>query len=81
MEQNLQEFNTNQNLLEWSQRISDCKNSGMSMKDWCETNGITLSTYYNWQRKVFEAVKSAEENKDKTQFAEIRLPQRATPTV
>ena len=81
MEQSLQKFNTNQNLLEWSQRISDCKNSGMSVKDWCKVNGIPLSTYYNQQRKVFEAVKSAEENKDKTQFAEICMPQRGTPTV
>ena len=52
MEQNLQEFNANQKLLEWSERIASCRNSGMSVKDWCKANGIPLSTYYNQQRKV-----------------------------
>jgi len=55
MEQSLQKFNSNQNLLEWSERIASCRNSGMSVREWCKVNGIPLSTYYNQQRKVFEA--------------------------
>ncbi len=81
MEQSLQKFNAKQNLLKWSERIASCRNSVMSVREWCKVNGIPPSTYYNQQRKVFEAVKSAEENKDKTQFAEICMPQRGTPTV
>ena len=73
MEQNLQEYNSNQNLLEWSQRISEYRNSGMRVKEWCKTNGIALSTYYN-QRKVFEAAKSKAEGVSQPEFAEIRLP-------
>ena len=80
MEQNLQKFNANQNLLEWSQRISECRSSGMSVTAWCKANGIPLSTYYNQQRKVFEAAKSSSENNQKAQFTEIHLPQRiSTP--
>lgn len=75
MEQNLQKFNANQNLLEWSERIASCRNSGMSVKDWCKANGIPLSTYYNQQRKVFEAAKSTEESTTNTQFTEIRAVQ------
>lgn len=78
MEQNLQEFNSKQNLLEWSERIASCRNSGMSVKDWCKANGIPLSTYYNQQRKVFEAAKSTA-SEQKPKFTEIRLPQRGTP--
>ena len=59
MEQSLQKFNNSQNLIEWSERIASCRNSGMSVKDWCQANGIPLSTYYNQQRKVFEASKSS----------------------
>lgn len=77
MEQSLQKFNSNQNLLEWSERIASCRNSGMSVKDWCKTNGIPLSTYYNQQRKVFEAAKSSAVSEQKPQFTEIRLPQRS----
>ena len=79
MEQNLQQFNTNQNLLEWSERIASCRNSGMSVTAWCKANGIPLSTYYNQQRKVFAASKSSPESEQKSQFTEIRLPQRGTP--
>lgn len=72
MEQNLQEFNHNQNLHEWSRRIEDCRNSGMTVKDWCEANGIALSTYYNRQRRVFTAaVNNGVESKP--QFTEVRL--------
>ena len=58
MEQSLQKFNNSQNLIEWSERIASCRNSGMSVKDWCQANGIPLSTYYNQQHKFFEASKS-----------------------
>lgn len=74
MEQNLQEYNSKQNLFAWSQRISECRNSGMSVREWCKENGIALSTYYNQQRKVFEAAKKAAKDEDHTEFAEIRLP-------
>jgi len=79
MEQSLQKFNANQNLLEWSERIASCRNSGMSVREWCKVNGIPLSTYYNQQRKVFEAAKSSAASEQKSQFTEIRLPQRGTP--
>lgn len=77
MEQNLQKFNANQNLLEWSERIASCRNSGMSVKDWCQANKIPLSTYYNQQRKVFEASKSSPESEQKPQFTEIRIPKKS----
>ncbi len=74
MEQNLQKFNANKNLLEWSERIASCRNSGMSVRDWCKVNGIPPSTYYNQQRKVFEASRSSAESDQKPQFTEIRMP-------
>ena len=77
MEQSLQKFNANQNLLEWSERIASCRNSGMSVRGWCKVNGIPPSTYYNQQRKVFEASKSATESERKPQFTEIRLPKQS----
>ena len=81
MEQNLQEFNANPNLLEWSERIASCRNSGMSVREWCKVNGIPLSTYYNQQRKVFEASRSAAESGQKPQFTEIRIPKKShTPS-
>jgi len=46
----------------------------MSVREWCKENGIAPSTYYNQQRKVFEAAKTAAEGELHTEFAEIRLP-------
>ena len=74
MEQNLQKFNANQNLLEWSQRIASCRNSGMSVTAWCKANRIPLSTYYNQQRKVFEAAKSSETSEQKPQLCTTGCP-------
>lgn len=31
---------------EWSEKIQECQNSGMTVKEWCESSGIKLSTYY-----------------------------------
>ena len=77
MEQSLQKFNAKQNLLKWSERIASCRNSGMSVREWCKVNGIPPSTYYNQQRKVFEASKSSAVNEQKPQFTEIRLPKQS----
>lgn len=33
-----------------------CRTSGQTVPQWCGENGIAVSTYYAWQRKVFRAV-------------------------
>lgn len=32
--------------------VKACQESGLSIKDWCEMNGITKHTYYYWKRKI-----------------------------
>lgn len=56
MKQNLsiQTLGQRQRLLEWSKKVADCRQSGMSVKWWCTENGTTPKTYYSWQKKVFE---------------------------
>jgi putative transposase len=36
----------------WTERVRECHNSGMTVKDWCGQNNINLKTYYYWQRIV-----------------------------
>ena len=31
----------------WTKRITECKNSGMRVGDWCAENGINVKTEYN----------------------------------
>ncbi len=44
------------NLMEWSQRVADCRSSGLSVTRWCAEHSIKPKTYYNWQKKVFAAM-------------------------
>ena len=42
-------------LRHWTERISQCRNSGMTVKAWCERQNINIKNYYYWQRRVCEA--------------------------
>ena len=44
-------------LQEWTTRIGECRASGMSVKAWCETRGISVKTYYYWEERYVEKVK------------------------
>ena len=43
-------------LMEWSQRVADCRSSGQPVARWCAEHDINPKTYYNWQKKVFAAM-------------------------
>lgn len=36
---------------QWRQRITECLSSGMSVKKWCELNGVSEGTYYYYLKK------------------------------
>lgn len=55
------EIKSKVSLQEWQQRILDCQNSGMSVKVWCQENGISTGSYYFHLRKIRESV--LEENR------------------
>lgn len=39
---------------EWVERIRDCRNSGVTVTEWCRQNGINPKTYYYHLRRVRE---------------------------
>ena len=41
---------------QWAEKISTCRNSGMSVSAWCRENGIKVKTYYYHLRKLREKV-------------------------
>lgn len=63
----MQRVNRQQRLAEWSQRVEACRNSGLSVVQWCQENGIAVSTYFSWQKKVFQALKEVQ----KVTFVEV----------
>lgn len=69
----LQRSNQQQRLVEWSRRVEACRNSGLPVGQWCQENGIAVSTYFSWQRKVFQALKEVRE----VTFAEAPIMERS----
>lgn len=66
-----------QNLMEWSRHVADCRSSGMSVTRWCTEHNVKPKTYYNWQKKVFAAMlaqQQAEMSEASHGFAELPLP-------
>jgi len=41
---------------QWKQRIMECQQSGMSIKAWCQENGVATSSYYHYLRKIRESM-------------------------
>ena len=67
METGLQTVNQQRKLSEWAERVSACRNSGLSVKTWCRENGVSEQTYYKWQRRLYELAQNQQENR----FAEV----------
>ena len=70
METGLQTVNQQRKLSEWAERVSVCRSSGLSVKTWCQENGVSEQTYYQWQRRLYELAQNQQENR----FAEITAP-------
>lgn len=45
-------------LEEWTQRIMECRSSGLSVREWCDRNNWSKTTYYRWERELFRRIKS-----------------------
>ncbi len=39
-------------LTEWRELLEDQRSSNMSVKEWCESEGISTTTYYYWRKRV-----------------------------
>ena len=48
----------------WRQRIMECRASGRSVREWCEKEGFSPSTYYRWEREVFGGLKKPKVQKE-----------------
>lgn len=65
-------------LAQWREAVLACRNSGTRVRDWCEEQGISVQTYYRWQRQVWNAgVEKAQLScrpVDSVTFAQYRSP-------
>lgn len=40
MEQSLQKLNQHDRLMLWTERVTACRSSGKSVRQWCQENGV-----------------------------------------
>ena len=66
----LQTLNESNKITEWVARITECRNSGLSVSEWCRAHEICTQTYYRWQKRLFEMTQAQQE----VQFAEVTPP-------
>ncbi len=50
----VQELKLAARMQEWSARIAECRSSGMSVRAWCNEQGISVQTYYRWEKRFVE---------------------------
>ena len=67
MSKGLQIIKENNNLAEWSRQVEECRNSGLSVRSWCERNQIAVSTFHYRQQKVWKALQKS------SRFVEVPL--------
>ena len=67
MSKGLRVIKENNNLVEWSRQVEECRSSGLSARSWCEQNGIAVSTFHYRQQKVWDALQ------ERNQFVEVPL--------
>jgi len=51
----LSKLNQQANLAHWQQQVYECRHSGMTIKAWCEEQGVSIKSYYYRQQKVWQA--------------------------
>ena len=65
---------------EWTERVRECRSSGLSVKAWCAGQGIKAATYYRWEHEVLTRADGGtnhERPEGRPVFAE--LPKSAIP--
>ncbi len=70
MEQSLKVMAKQERLENWTARIMACRSSGMTIRSWCQENGLSEKSYYYWQRRLFDTL-SQEQKAAQPAFAEI----------
>lgn len=58
MNSGLQVYNEKAKLAQWAQLMSQCRSNGLPVRLWCQENGVNVSSYYKWQRKVYAAAQA-----------------------
>jgi len=57
----------------WSKHIQACRNSDGNVKKYCREHGLTKTSYYYWQKQLFEAISNEVESTSVKSETELGL--------
>ncbi|MEJ7595059.1 MAG: transposase [Planctomycetaceae bacterium] len=57
---------------EWSERIRRRRESGLTVAEFCEWEGVSVASFYNWQKRL-------RDTKSRSQSAELVTPEGRSP--
>ena len=63
----------------WAQQVWECQQSGLTVRQWCEENGIGIKTYYYRRKRVREELLDSMESGNTKQLGEYSPMQLGTP--
>ena len=65
----------------WLQTLQQAAASGLSNQEWCEQNGVALSTFYKWKHALRNQLLAQLESTPGTdmRFAQVTLPAAEQP--
>ena len=69
MNKSIRTLRQEQNLSLWATQVEEYNNSGLSVTQWCKNNNISVSTFWNRQKKVYESYAQ----KNNTQFIKVSV--------
>lgn len=61
-------------LAEWNDKVAQCRSSGMTVRAWCEREGIGYKTYYRWERQILSLSRQALKKAGEAELAKIDNP-------
>ena len=64
---------------EWAQQIRESQESGLSIRKWCDENGIGIKTYYYRRKRVREELLNNMESESATQLVSFTSKQLGAP--
>ena len=63
----------------WINQVKECEQSGLSVRQWCEANGVSTKTYYFHRKRVREELLSNMESGLSTKMYSILPKQKENP--
>ncbi len=58
-------------LQQWEQMLNDYEKSDLTVRQWCQSQGIAKSAFYYWMKRIKQNNNSIEAN---TQWATLSMP-------